>query len=383
MLIESYDTQKYLMIEQLERDNDKKIRNVCIFCMAMAAICIVVMLSVANTETSDGELSTKSPVGWISVCGASIIFGTTGKSFYCFVITIITGLLTFFDNVLGIPMKTEALKTKSVNSFVFSLYTSFGVFLVTLPLLIYLLAVQRFEFKPFAFLGGLDIYIIGYFAYQAVQSLGYSKAPAIWAGVGMISAFIWGAVVFGENVDNLVGGIFSILVLALGVYCVSTSQSKDEEQYSQGACTVNDFNSALQTTSGANLKNSSSHEKSCEKINCEIENADILFEGHEASLHCQSDRAPEVLKYLRISPGYLFCLLTGLCDGALMVPFKLSAAKNLGEALSYVVSFALCNIMVAPVAFCMYCICIKSVPDLHLGCALVPAALSGALCEYL
>ena len=32
----------------------------------------------------------------------------------------------------------------------------------------------------------------GYLAFMAVQLLGYCKAPAIWAGVGMTCAFLWG-----------------------------------------------------------------------------------------------------------------------------------------------------------------------------------------------
>jgi multidrug transporter EmrE-like cation transporter len=40
------------------------------------------------------------------------------------------------------------------------------------------------------------------FLYHTVQDLGYAKAPAIWAGVGMTCAYLWGTLVFAEPVQN-------------------------------------------------------------------------------------------------------------------------------------------------------------------------------------
>ena len=58
-------------------------------------------------------------------------------------------------------MKSPALARLQVDSFVFALYTSVGIFLVSIPLIVYLLVIKEFEFKVWAILGAADIVIIG------------------------------------------------------------------------------------------------------------------------------------------------------------------------------------------------------------------------------
>lgn len=48
----------------------------------------------------------------------------------------------------------------------------------------------------------------------------------------MISAFLWGSVIFKEKINDLQMAIFANIFLVIGVYCVSTSQAK--ETVSQG-----------------------------------------------------------------------------------------------------------------------------------------------------
>jgi glucose uptake protein GlcU len=49
----------------------------------------------------------------------------------------------------------------------------------------------------------------------------------IIAGIGMISAFLWGSLIFREKVSDLPMAIFANIFLVIGVYCVSTSQAKE------------------------------------------------------------------------------------------------------------------------------------------------------------
>jgi hypothetical protein len=72
---------------------------------------------------------------------------------------------------------------KSQVSFVFTVYSSIGNFLVSVPLIIYLVSIGEFKLEPWAILGAADIIVILHFAYMAVQILGYCKAPAIWSGI--------------------------------------------------------------------------------------------------------------------------------------------------------------------------------------------------------
>jgi hypothetical protein len=80
-------------------------------------------------------------------------------------------------------MKSKVLEILKVDSFVFAVYSSIGNFLVSVPLIIYLVAIGEFQLEAWAILGAADIIVILHFAYMAVQMLGYCKAPAIWSGI--------------------------------------------------------------------------------------------------------------------------------------------------------------------------------------------------------
>ena len=60
-------------------------------------------------------------------------------------------------------MKSPALATLKVDPFVFAVYTSVGIFLVSIPLIVYLLVIDKFQFEFWAILGAADIVIIGAF----------------------------------------------------------------------------------------------------------------------------------------------------------------------------------------------------------------------------
>ena len=123
---------------------DQRIRVICVIMVIFALILIAVMLVTSYAASF--------VAGWVAVVGASIVFGST-----------------------GVPMKTPALKSCQVDSFVFALYNSIGIFIVSIPIIAYLLAIQSFQFQPWAILGAADICVIGYLAFMAVQRLGYCK----------------------------------------------------------------------------------------------------------------------------------------------------------------------------------------------------------------
>jgi len=62
-------------------------------------------------------------------------------------------------------------------------------------------------------------------AAAACQALGVGAAPAIWCGLGMGTSFVWGAAAFGEPIRNVVGAVFALIALALGIAIVASAQT--------------------------------------------------------------------------------------------------------------------------------------------------------------
>jgi len=139
------------------------VRDASFVMVAISVVWIAVM--VVCSRYCNAALSPNCATGWVAVIGASVIFGST-----------------------GIPMKSpELLTNEQVPSIhepiIFACYTGVGIFIISFPLFVYTCIMDAgFNFKPFAILGSIDIFIINLLAFQAVNILGYSKAPAIWAG---------------------------------------------------------------------------------------------------------------------------------------------------------------------------------------------------------
>ena len=147
------------------------VRKVCLWMMIMSAVIIAVMLVISHLEESNvvnnGKPS-QSVAGWVAVVGAAIVFGST-----------------------GVPMKSPALALLKIDSFVFALYTSLGIFFVSVPLIIYLFVIDEFQFRPWAVLGATDIVIIGIISAQLtfVPDFSYYAEAPILNYYSYISAY--------------------------------------------------------------------------------------------------------------------------------------------------------------------------------------------------
>ena len=221
-------------------------------------------------------------------------------------------------------MKSPSLKNLKVDSFVYSLFNCIGIFVTSIPLIIYLLCTNSLKLQYFGILGAVNIFVISYFAFKAIQLLGYSIAPSIWAGIGMISSFIWGTTLFKEKVASFAGGVCSIIILTIGVYVISTL-SNDTTDTSN---TINKLND-----------NEIGYELAYVHIENDMENPEIIESKKEKA---ENDSNTFIRKnyFCNLSVdsyyGFIFCLLTGLCDGAMMIPVKLSSMDDLDDALSYI-----------------------------------------------
>lgn len=224
---------------------------------------------------------------------------------------------SFVFGSTGIPMKMSSLEAP--DSVLFASYCNLGIALISLPVLIYLLATDTFTFYPFAILGAAILMTISYFSFNAVRLLGYAVAPAIWAGIGMTVAYILGVTAFEESIRFIPGAAIALALLITGVALISLSQQREEVSLISPKATP--------------------------------------------------------------SIAILYCIITGIFDGSLMVPFKLSKAVALREVLSYIASFGIGAVAVTPVMFTLYVIFILRgrVPDFYLGTVLGPGVLSGSL----
>lgn len=77
---------------------DDYVRLLSLYMVVFALVLIAIMLALASV-IQENDNTAASPVGWVAVVGAAIIFGST-----------------------GVPMKSPSLKELQVDSFVYSLY---------------------------------------------------------------------------------------------------------------------------------------------------------------------------------------------------------------------------------------------------------------------
>ena len=331
---------------------DKKLTLVIVSQIILSWIILGVVLILENSSSQYQVVT-----GWIAVVGASITFGAT-----------------------GIPMKYECLQSAQVDPSVFSLYTALGLFIVCSPFLIYLVVIKSFVFLSYGILGATFIALIGYFSYIAVQYLGYAKAPAIWASIGMITAYIWGLCYFKEKSKDVLLSSLSIAFLVVGVICITTSQGGDrvEQPTVQAIQTTNNINEPS-STHIASLNSSFTYTKAGHSTtilsSSQSPMASQTPELVAALDHEDSSQRDETLSISQLSSptkpilhpyyislltcfgivyGYIFCLLTGLLDGSLMLPFKLTNPTDLTETLQYIVSFGIGALIVSPIMFVFY-----------------------------
>lgn len=267
--------------------------------------------------------------GWIAVSGASFIFGGS-----------------------GIPMKSPSLLNIPPNPLIFALHVSVGIFLLTLPLVTYLLESKQFVFLPIAGLGSADIILINILAFQAVQILGYAKAPAIWCSVGMMTACLQGALVFHEPIHNKLFGCLSVPVLVIGVTLVLLCQQAEAHVPNKYVAAP-----ALEPEEEDGIMK-----------------ADEVRQFHALEIEGELPNKP-------LCQALLLCLLTGMLDGSLMVPFKLTASTTMMDTLIYLASFGICaGILSLMLVIGMHVMSSdRSQLAVQLATCLVPGVLTGML----
>lgn len=262
-------------------------------------------------------------------------------------VAVLGAIVTFGSS--GIVFKMPSLQKEDVDPVVFQLYSTMGIAGISLPLLAYLVGTEQFQFEPWGLAGALDTTVTSAFSFLAVKELGYAVAPAVWAGIGMISAFTWGVAGFHEPVQNLSGALLAVTVLAAGVFGIATSKEKSVGEVNEGS--------------------------SCQSVQSAADNK------------AKASGASPAIPFL--SAGIIFCLLTGVFDGTLMVPFKMHELTSAGGAhsplattLNYLCSLGLGSLVTTPALFAAYTATVRrgrGPPALKPEVALWPGVLSGLL----
>lgn len=203
-------------------------------------------------------------------------------------------------------MKLPSVGAAGADPFLFALCTGIGILLVSLPVTAYLVLIGQFAFIAWPALSATLIFMIGYFALNAVALLGVAIAPGCWSGVGMMCAFVLGSAAFREPIARVDAAAAAVALLVVGIACVSSSKTPPPAE---------------------------SQASSPESVDA-------------------ADEAPFIRA--KLYRGLAFCLATGLADGCLMVPFKLARAETLIDSFNYLACFGFWGGLLSPAYYALY-----------------------------
>eukprot|EP00470_Lotharella_oceanica_P009323 CAMPEP_0170185820 /NCGR_PEP_ID=MMETSP0040_2-20121228/37557_1 /TAXON_ID=641309 /ORGANISM="Lotharella oceanica, Strain CCMP622" /LENGTH=442 /DNA_ID=CAMNT_0010432349 /DNA_START=60 /DNA_END=1388 /DNA_ORIENTATION=+ len=282
---------------QLPYDADS-LRRAAFWVVVIGAVfmCIVLVMEATNASNPVELPDFTGPVGWIAVLGALFLFGSVG--------------LMFKEPADEYGKKPDAV--------LFQAFNALGIFLVGVPLMIFecrssgkdVESVVDFSwFDWLGLLGAVDIIIVSFWAHLSTQLIGYAMAPAVLNGVGMITSFLWGKIFFSEPIRNMVGALFSLFLLVLGVMLLGATQM-----------------------------------------------ANMAAAKREGRVGGHQTQTSSMVTAAAAAAGFGAGVMSGVFDGALMVPYKLHERRLAGPAglspkhtLAYLASFSVGSLLTTPV----------------------------------
>jgi len=172
---------------------------------------MTVYLDKTNTEPipSDGDTDKSALIGWMSAFGAMLIFGT-----------------------YGICMKNPSLEAVKADVMVFQCYYSPAAAMILFLIWLLTGASEGLTFSASSLAYGVVFAVFWIasqlFALKTVQILGFSVGPAIWTGATIVTSFLWGSLVFGNPVPNVLGAASGLALLLLGVRLAAHASKLNE-----------------------------------------------------------------------------------------------------------------------------------------------------------
>ncbi|CAL6312118.1 unnamed protein product [Bathycoccus prasinos] len=123
-------------------------------------------------------------------------------------------LASLFFGSFAVPIKTRAIVKANVDPVAFQCYKSFACFLTSfLPLLFG----TELKFTHWGILGAFVWVINGTVAIVAVQKCGLSTAQTLWSGLSVFVGFLWGTIVFEEEVRDIIGSMWALAAMSAGM----------------------------------------------------------------------------------------------------------------------------------------------------------------------
>ena len=292
-----------------------------------------------------GECSVSLTVGFLSIAGAVLFFGT-----------------------FAAPTKTKRIMSAEVEPFFIAQIVNVTIFITSwLPV-----AWEGWFFSYWGLVGAALWTPANLLALMAVRLISLSVAQGIWSGASIIVSFMWGALYLHQPLRSLGGAIGALLLLLLFIFGISMCKPDEvatppKKLLLQGGLadspeSEEDQGDAKQTD--GNSVNSA-------------ESASLLTSHQAATAEAEDSRSASSTSLLRRIMGFSFCIFTGLLNGSMMVPANQLSAdeKNLG----YMPSFGIGVLLVTVIQSSVYFGLIKrALPSkAHMQIALIPGVLAG------
>mmetsp|Transcript_20976 Transcript_20976/g.60603 ORF Transcript_20976/g.60603 Transcript_20976/m.60603 type:complete len:408 (-) Transcript_20976:79-1302(-) len=186
---------------------------------AVVDVALVALTAVASRWSeegppSDGMVDMSAPVGWLGMLGAIVIFGGC-----------------------GIMIKTPAVKEVNCDGMVFQCYYSAAVAGVSL-LMWFAASIEEIHLDRSSLAMGFAFAAI-WISSQAlgvssIRAVGYAVASAVWIGITICTAFLWGALAFDHPVRYPLGAAVALALMVIGV-CLAAASCAISERASARA----------------------------------------------------------------------------------------------------------------------------------------------------
>jgi glucose uptake protein GlcU len=233
-------------------------------------------------------------------------------------------------SLLGWGSFTVPMKGRNLDPMILNLYISVGVFVTSLPILL---------FEPFAFTWwstlGAALFAPGCLCcVLAINYIGVAKGQSIWAGMIAVWSFLCGLIGFGEWPVNMPLAIVGGVILLTGIGILAMVEEKPEED---GAEKKVDESAALQPK--------------------EREDGQDLVKGLAA------------------------CVAIALLCGSCMVPFRLSPAKPFQDgvhAIIYAFGFGMSLLPINLIILGVRCL-VADTPAFNYETDMAPGVAAGVL----
>jgi hypothetical protein len=144
------------------------------------------------------------------------------------ILGIVCGIIA--SGSFGAPLKSNSVNMCNPDPFVLQTYKTGMCFITSWMLLLF---GERFEFSPYGLISGLLWVSGGVCGIFGIRNAGLAISVGTWSSVTVLISFVWGIVVFGEQVKSIKCTIVGLILLLggfIGMTFYSSPKSNEEEE---------------------------------------------------------------------------------------------------------------------------------------------------------